>query len=158
MFHLPNRVRNYLPPDNDTQTPNTRSLGAKLWRVNGPRQTRWSPARRLPHIQRDRILPWAEVSTGQTSRSPLVCAAPSPVCQSTPSWPPESRSSPHTGGHISLSEAAAAGMRDDAHPHACTHTPAGHTCEQVHRLWPQRDRLIWWFQRAQSIHCSLNAF
>lgn len=116
------------------KAPNTSSLGPKPLYFARPHRhigAQWGGCR--THSE-------TEYSPEQSYRQdkhqgvPLICAFVSPVCQSTPSWPPDSRSSPHTGGHIKLSEAIAARTWDNTHPDAHAHggTHSRHTCAQTH--------------------------
>lgn len=99
--------------------------------VSGPRADTLEPGKMdAPHTVRQDIPPSKAIDRTNIKESPSSAPRSPPVCQSTPSWPPDSRSSPHTSGHIKHSEATAAGTWDDTHADACAHTHA-HTHTDV---------------------------
>lgn len=114
------------------KTPNTNSLRAKpLYCILGSSRTNRSPVwwKHPPHSQTAAAEYSPEQSYWQDKHQgvPFVCASLSSVCQSTPPWPPLSRSSPHTSGHIKHSKATATMTWDDTH--SCTYT---HTVWNIH--------------------------
>lgn len=143
-------------PDSDMLWPPSNCAGPSLQVLNYSRQPNSSsleaepshtetlePGKTdAPHTVGQNIPLSGAIDRTNIKDSPLARASLSPVCQSTPSWPRDSRSSPHTGGHIKHSEATAAGTWDGTQPDACTYrtcmcTNAGDINMETDYRWVQ---------------------
>ena len=104
---------------NYSRQPNSSSLEAKPSHTDALEPGKMD----APHTVGQNIPLSRAIDRTNIKDSPLARASLSlsPVCQSTPSWPRDSRSSPHTSGHIKHSEATAAGTWDGTQPDACTY-------------------------------------